>query len=584
MYKKMLSDFDFRLLETLKNFEPSLTEEVKSFIALLLAVRARGDTRISLDATSIKKLFDVKIRPVLKAENAEEVNAFLDLCLLGASSLTSNSYPAIIGTGLSAERPLILAEQSLYIQKYYIAKESILKKIKVLFPLINVNAETATKTPAKMPIDEPPFLHEHQLEAVCRGISQNLIITGGPGTGKTTVVRHLLTALLTDDALKPVYLAAPSGKAASRMQESIKSDFSFIESKTIHRLLRFNPRTNSFFYNAQNQFPLGGIFIIDEASMIDIEMFARLLEAIPEGSRLFLLGDENQLPSVDVGAVLGDLLSSLCAHAVVRLTHSYRSNLEIQALANAVNEASEQHPFSAALSWSSDYQVLLQTEAKVTAFLTPSSAKNWSSMLEVWVKKHYLPFENTIRELETHLQKSPLFLISKTEHPELVLLCDRAWKMVTQAKILCAERHGPQGTLSINPLITSKLGRTSLIMMTQNLYPYSLYNGDTGLVVFVNQIAYVLFERSNGYEKFPLSYFAENTYEAAYAMTIHKSQGSEFDHVMIVLPTDPEHPLLSKQILYTAMTRAKEHVTIVSNEGNLAIAAAKKESRETGLL
>lgn len=580
----MLSAFDFRLLETLKDFEPSLTEEVKSFIALLLAFRTRGDTRIPLDAPSINKLFNIKVRPVLKAENAEEVNAFLELCLLGASSLTSNFYPAIIGTETTAERPLILADQSLYIQKYYVAKESILKKVKTLFPFNTVNAETTTKTPAKMPTDELHFLHEHQLEAVCRGISQNLIITGGPGTGKTTVVLYLLKALLTDSASKPVYLAAPSGKAASRMQESIKSHFSFIESKTIHRLLRFNPRTNSFFYNAQNQFPLGGIFIIDEASMIDIEMFARLLEAIPEGSRLFLLGDENQLPSVDVGAVLGDLLSSLCAHAVVRLTHSYRSNLEIQALANTVNEASEQHPFSIALSWSTDYQSLLQTKAKITAFLTPSSAKSWSSMLEVWVKKHYLPFENTISELETHLQKSPLFLISKTEHPELALLCDRAWKMVTQAKILCAERRGPQGTFSINEIMSTKLGRTSLIMMKQNLYSYSLYNGDTGLVVFVNQTPYVLFERPNGYEKFPLSYFAENTYESAYAMTIHKSQGSEFDHVMIVLPSDSEHPLLSKQIIYTGITRAKEHVAIVSNEGNLAIAAAKKESRETGLL
>lgn len=590
MYTYFLQDLDLRLLQLLKDLEPSLSEENLSLFALLLGCRSRGDTRLILDSQNIKTVFQTKIRSLIKKNISEtEISSFLDQCIKTAEKVKEHAFSSIIGSPTSTSHPLILENQSIYIQKYYIAKESIQKKIKLLFSV------ASNKNVSSNDIPEGAILHPKQAEAVYKGSYQNLIITGGPGTGKTTVVFYILKNLLSQNNERAIYLAAPSGKAAGRMQESIRNSiskielppeilerFQNIESKTIHRLLKFNPKTNRFFYNAQNPFPDDGIFIIDEASMIDIEMFANLLEAIPIKSRIFLLGDENQLSSVDAGAVLGDLLVNLCSESVVRLTHSFRSNTEIQTLANAVNQAPPLE-INPPLLWNT-VDSIQKKDTGILAIKTPKTPKEWAMLLDSWIQEHYQPFEEKLAVLEESLNNKKLpFLITDTDLM-LIESCHNAWKIMNQAKILCAERHGIQGTINLNQFIQSKISHFSLILITQNLYSHGLFNGDTGLVLGLNTKPFIVIQRSKQYEVFPLSYLPKDTYETAFAMTIHKSQGSEFDHVMIILPTDLQHLLLSKQILYTGITRAKKLCSIIAEEKAFVVAAGKKESRETGLI
>ena len=151
-----------------------------------------------------------------------------------------------------------------------------------------------------------------------------------------------------------------------------------------------------------------------------------------------------------------------------------------------------------------------------------------------------------------------------------------------QARILCAERIGPQGSLALNERIREKLGDI-LMMITKNLYPYALYNGDTGIALKSADKTMALFQRPNGFEIFSLGIFAEDDWEPAFAITIHKSQGSEFENVWVVLPTKPEHPLLTRQILYTGITRAKSGCKIIASKENMKFAAQQKEKRNTGI-
>ncbi len=414
------------------------------------------------------------------------------------------------------------------------------------------------------------------------------VISGGPGTGKTTIVLRLLQLFLNQDSTLRIALAAPTGKAAARLQQAISEGGSptiqAIEAKTLHRLLGITTQREQGVYSAERPLAID-VLVVDEASMIDISMMAKLLKALPKSARLILLGDSQQLASVESGAVLASLCRdeatfsakfreqvvtltgqalpsaagpSLLIDSVVLLQHSYRfdGQSQIGQMAQAI-QAGNADQFVAVLKSSIE-----------TVW--------WRQMAQITIQQQVMTLYQAFFEAITHQQ------------PALQCL-----QLFEQSRVLCALKRGPESVDSVNYLIERALAKQAWrthhsfyygrpIMVTQNDYRQGLFNGDTGLILHDEQGELAACFVDNG----TLSWVALNrlpAHETAYAMTVHKSQGSEFDKVCIVLP-EQSTPLLTRELLYTAITRAKQQVSLIATEGMLRYAVSTQHQREMGLV
>ena len=460
----------------------------------------------------------------------------------------------------------------------------------------------------------PEKLHEHQIRAI--HVANNnafSIITGGPGTGKTYTVAQLVIALQqatesggdeatnikfsTDSA--SLALAAPTGKAAQRMQESLQAaldaadiDLQLQEAKTIHRLLGIG-RTGRPRYDANN--PLGeDIIIVDEASMLGVELANYLVSAIKPGARLILLGDANQLAAVDAGAVLADLCRIPSLQPIhAELTESRRFSAEsgIGKLASQINETEVDMQAiwkllrqDKALSF--QYVNTLQSES-VLDNQKENSLSNLSLLSKV-TQNYHLYLNKIGNLLKNPIEKS----MPKSVKSIIALLMET----FNQFRILSAGHNGEWGDHYINNYITQwhlaelklPLGQNTWfhgrpVMVLQNNYELGLFNGDIGFCLQTSDDRSrleVFFE--NKTQGIAVNLLNEEVIATAYAMTIHKSQGSEFDHVAITF--DNSHArLLSKELIYTAVTRAKKQVTIYSTKQAFERAVKTPTERHTGL-
>jgi len=460
----------------------------------------------------------------------------------------------------------------------------------------------------------PENLHEHQVKAI--NVANNnafSIITGGPGTGKTYTVAQLVIALQqttesrgdesehirfsTDSA--SLALAAPTGKAAQRMQESLQAalddanvELQLQEAKTIHRLLGIG-RTGRPRYDANN--PLGeDIIIVDEASMLGVELANYLVSAVKPGARLILLGDANQLAAVDAGAVLADLCRIPLMQPIhAELTESRRFSADsgIGKLATQINKAETNLQAiwqllrqDAALSF--QYVNMLQAES-----ISNNKIKNSLSKEKIISKisNNYQSYISKIRDL----LKDP---IEKSVPESVKNTTTSLMEVFNQFRILTAGHNGEWGDHYINNYLTQwhlaelklPLGQNTWfhgrpVMVLQNNYELGLFNGDIGFCLQTSdersQLE-VFFE--NKTQGIAVNLLNEEVIATAYAMTIHKSQGSEFNHVAITF--DNSHArLLSKELIYTAVTRAKKQVTIYSTKHALEKAVQTPTERHTGL-
>ncbi|MGP9519529.1 exodeoxyribonuclease V subunit alpha [Psychrobacter sp. AOP7-C1-14] len=460
----------------------------------------------------------------------------------------------------------------------------------------------------------PENLNDQQIAAI--NVANNnafSIITGGPGTGKTYTVAQLVIALQqatesrgdqsehikfsTDSA--SLALAAPTGKAAQRMQESLQSaldganvDLQLQEAKTIHRLLGIG-RTGRPRYDAKN--PLGeSIIIVDEASMLGVELANYLVSAVKPGARLILLGDANQLAAVDAGAVLADLCRIPLLQPIhAELTESRRFSAEsgIGKLAAQINRAETNLQAiwqllrqDAALNF--QYVNTLQAEFTLNNQVENSLSKEKNIPK---ISNNYQSYVSKIKNLlESGMEKSVPESVKNT----ISSLVD----VFNQFRILTAGHNGEWGDHYINNYLTQwhitelklPLGQNTWfhgrpVMVLQNNYELGLFNGDIGFCLQTsdkkNQLE-VFFE--NKTQGIAVNLLNEEVIATAYAMTIHKSQGSEFDHVAITF--DNSHArLLSKELIYTAVTRAKKQVTIYSTKHALEKAVQTPTERHTGL-
>ncbi|MEG9303031.1 exodeoxyribonuclease V subunit alpha [Psychrobacter celer] len=470
-------------------------------------------------------------------------------------------------------------------------------------------------TPLKIAI--PDNLHENQIKAIdIANKNAFSIITGGPGTGKTYTVAQLVMALQqatesrgaahekikfsTDSA--SLALAAPTGKAAQRMQESLQAaldaanvELQLQEAKTIHRLLGIG-RTGRPRYDAKN--PLGeDIIIVDEASMLGVELANYLVSAVKPGARLILLGDANQLAAVDAGAVLADLcrITRLQAiHAELTESRRFTADSGIGKLAYQINKIETDTQaiwqllkYDEALSFEhiNNINSLPTSSANDDAIINSLSNKEKISK----ANKHYNSYLSKIKSL---LQKP----IEKSMPKSVKTTITSLMNTFNQFRILTAGHNSEWGDHYINNYFTQwhlaelklPLGQNTWfhgrpVMVLQNNYELGLFNGDIGFCLQTSDDRSrleVFFE--NKEQGIAVNLLNEEVIATAYAMTIHKSQGSEFDHVLITF--DNSHArLLSKELIYTAVTRAKKQVTIYSTKHALEKAVQTPTERHTGL-
>jgi len=420
-----------------------------------------------------------------------------------------------------------------------------------------------------------------QLKAV-QGVFRNRfnVITGGPGTGKTTVIAKIISILwkLFPDSV--VKLAAPTGKAAARINESISGaveqmqgaidpevseKLKKLSGSSIHRLLGWTSKPGVFRHSIDNPIE-ADLLIVDEASMVDLALMSLLLEAVKPDASIVLLGDKDQLTSVEAGNVLGDIfyaasLGYINSSTVTEFTESYRfkKGTGIGELANVVNTGISEEKMT---------DILKNTGIGSVDHIDPEDNHFVEKMSSIIVEKY-----------------SDIFLRDDNEK-----VFDRFEKF----RILCATRKGKTGVEEINRFAEKVLKKRDLIpendiwyhgrpvMVLENDYNLELYNGDCGLILESDGEKRAVFRGGQtGFRTFPVSVLPQ--IETVYAMTVHKSQGSEYDSVMIIFP-DRDTPVLTKELVYTAVTRAKKQITIISEMKLFLLAASRSGVRSSGLV
>jgi exodeoxyribonuclease V alpha subunit len=429
------------------------------------------------------------------------------------------------------------------------------------------------------------------------------VISGGPGTGKTTTVIRLLALLLTQASGTPlrIGLAAPTGKAAARMQEVLRvakrdlpvdasiRDAIPEEAFTIHRLLGWRPGSVGFRHDRENPLALDMV-VLDEASMVDLALMAKLIRALPRAARLVLVGDRDQLASVEAGAVLGDICGDSpgfspafrrrlvdatgadpggagggppIRDAIVLLQRSYRfgERSGIGQVARLVNRGEGRQAF----------EVLAGEEFRDVAWRTVGTPRELHRALGAVVAEGFRD-------------------VARAEGPEAALAALEGFRL------LCAHRGGPFGVEAVNGLVEELLGAMRLIaprgvwyrgrpvLITSNDYHLRLFNGDVGVVWPDSELGGQLRVYFRGTEG-SLRRFAPAripAHETAYAATVHKSQGSEAERVLLILPNEPS-PVLTRELLYTGITRARSHVEIWGTREVFEAAVARRLTRSSGL-
>jgi exodeoxyribonuclease V alpha subunit len=448
------------------------------------------------------------------------------------------------------------------------------------------------------------------------------IISGGPGTGKTYTVAKIL-ALLQKHKIHGrdfrILLGAPTGKAAARLQESL-ADISvrgvdrLPQALTIHRMLGSLPNSPSFKHNSKN--PLhADVIIVDEASMVDLPLMAKLMQAVEPGAQLILLGDRHQLASVQPGSVLGDIchpdflpcftkeFQQLLIDVTgdkIPIDQQCNKVLKNQLLQDCIVDLKHGYRFSSG----GGIEILSRTinTSDVEGACAILSAKKADQV--AWQD---IPLPDDLPGL---LKKWPGFTeIAAMQHAQKPTDC---FPVLNRNRILCGLRRGPYGAEAINKVMVDLLQKTALngegpsqqqgglsnsetirgpvlnagqpVMITQNDYNLQLFNGDVGIMLPDPDSHYqlrVCFINDAG-EIRKIVPTMLPAYEIVYAMTVHKSQGSEFDNVLLILP-DRDAPVLTRELLYTAITRARHKVEIWGQRDVFRSAVGKQTLRESGL-
>lgn len=598
------SEIDFQFGRFITDLDKSDNPDI--FLAAALASRATGDGDGYLDLNSIHR------EPILSDINGENRIQSPQL----SEWLKTLSQSRVVGKP-GEFRPLILDKKNrLYLYRYWDYENRLSHTIK---SRIKEDIQGIDRSALKnilnrhFPDNETDNFNWHKVAGFIAAFKKFCVITGGPGTGKTFTTAKIL-ALLLELSRKDksnILLAAPTGKAAARISESIKAakktlncsddiiDAIPAEAYTIHRMLKTISGSPYFYHNAEN--PLtADIVVVDEVSMVDLALMYKLISAVKKDARIILIGDRDQLASVEAGFVMADI----CDRENIHLFSEHFckqfekiTNGKIEVSNNELRENPGLYDCMVVLKKSYRFTDTSGIGECSRAINEGKLDKTFSIIKSNQDQVHWKRISGT-KDLFMALPKEIIKGYSDYLH------CQdphRALELFNRFRILCAVKFGALGVTEINRLTEDILNRNGFIhldnlstypwyrgrpvLITRNDYNLELFNGDIGIAMTgpdsKSEDLYVYFSDVSGkLKRFPPYRLPEH--ETAYAMTVHKSQGSEFDTVLLILPSQ-DYPVLTRELLYTGITRAKNHISIWGREEIIKTTILRKIKRNSGL-
>lgn len=596
-------------------------ESLHVVLVLLIVALEQGSLCIELSQESLE-------RRLLDLVPAAQAQAWAQRVV---GDLATDDFGRLIGSSPDDFRPviqyLVAGRRYLYFQKLLRHEVEFAQAFRA-----RLRSPTRNITPAQVeallhevldvlplrPGGQPLVLDADQRRALELALSRRLVlISGGPGTGKTSIVLNLLRCLVRAHVpVDRIALAAPTGRAAQRLADAIRmglqsrggddtvpdKQLQSLGATTLHQLLEYLAGRDQFRRHAEN--PLeADVVIVDEASMVGLTLMARLFHALRPDATLILLGDKDQLPSVDAGAVLAHLVpeqpgtateAAAVRDALVILRTNHRSEAGIQTFAAAVNQqdvaALDSMPL---LDVSGDaystWKPLAQERGVRLLEQTTQTPGELRRLLQHWADYAYVAsgFKDVLAAC--------LALPADDESPRRHGLLTELFRLLDKTRLLTLIRDGPWGCVDINRYLDQYLrprfdhpGRDVLfpgapVLVTRNDHARQLFNGDVGLTVRgADGGLQVVFPRQGSFVGYPAE--ALPTHELGFALTVHKSQGSEYGQVFLVFPPTGGRRLLTKELVYTGTTRAKELVILCATREVLRLALQKKCTRESGLL
>jgi exodeoxyribonuclease V alpha subunit len=514
-------------------------EDVFIFLSYLFFISTKGNLTLQIDNKNIlPSLIDLK--------NFEENEKLKNSIILGSQKINDELIFDATNSEKFLDKIIIKNNNYFYLQKNFFLETKIIKYLKNLLENKPKNIFNGIKFDNYLEnLKEKKLLNENQIIAIENVKNSSIsIITGGPGTGKTHLVKYLILAVLDSLNIEKkdlkIAICAPTGKAKSNLEEKISSNFLdvSIESKTLHSLLKINKNSSFKFNQSKLTYDL---IIIDEASMIDAKLMAILLDQINIGTRAVLIGDDFQLSPVDAGNIFYELcnlksLNKTILNRNMRFENSDLSDFSIHIKNKDENNFFKKFNQKNLKYFDTDSNILIKE--KIFSF----------------IDEHFL-FKNDIN-------------------------VENAFENLSKFKILTSINLGILGTKNINELIfdyiLSKIEYNKNfylpIMITKNDYEKNLFNGEIGIYLSKNTKLKDLtngdfyFFQNNEIRKY--SFFQLKSFEIAFCISVHKSQGSEYENVLFYMPSIKLN--FGNEILYTAATRSKKNLTIISDKKNLA--------------